>query len=75
MCGLEANDYTISSLVFLSLQFSICTSDISRALEPLKGQVFVAQNLPNDILEYLEAVRHLDHRPPCVLVQNLSTRP
>lgn len=63
MCGLEANDYTISSLVFLSLRFSICTSDISRALEPLKRQVFVAQNLPNDILECLGAV--IDHRPPC----------
>ena len=75
MCGLGVNDYTISSLVFLSLLFFICSSDAPRALECLKRGVFVAQNLANDILECLEVVRHLDHRLSGVLVQDLSTRP
>jgi hypothetical protein len=76
MCGLEANDYTISSLVFLSLQFSICTSNISRALEPLKRQVFVAQSLPNNILDLLGLIvleprtqsraQTFRHHRPCI---------
>lgn len=55
--------------------FSICSSDIPRALERPKRQVFVTQYLANDILECLEVVRHLDRRLPGVLVQDLSTRP